>query len=77
MMNMVCTLFRMTPEEAWRGFTVNAAKALGLTGICGVLEAGARADFAVWDADHPRDLAYRFGHQPLQQLVIGGNTISQ
>ncbi len=77
MMNMACTLFRMTPEEVWRGFTVNAAKALGLTGICGVLQAGARADFAVWDADHPRDLAYRFGHQPLQQLVIGGNTISQ
>ncbi|HNY46209.1 MAG TPA: amidohydrolase family protein, partial [Casimicrobium sp.] len=75
--NMACTLFRMTPEEAWRGFTVNAAKALGLTGITGVLQAGARADFAVWDADHPRDLAYRFGHQPLQQLVIGGNTISQ
>ncbi len=76
MMNMACTLFRMTPEVAWRGFSVNAARALGLAGTCGVLEAGARADFAVWDAEHPRDLAYRFGHRPLQQLVIGGNTIS-
>ena len=77
MMNMACTLFRMTPEEAWRGFTVNAAKALGLTGTCGVLQAGARADFAVWDVDHPRDLVYRFGHQPLRQLVISEETISQ
>ncbi len=72
MMNMACTLFRMTPEEAWRGFTVNAARALGLPDTFGVLRAGSRADFAVWDADHPRDLAYRFGHCPLRRLVAGG-----
>ncbi len=72
MMNMACTLFRMTPVEAWRGFTVNAAKALGLPETYGVLRAGSRADFAVWDADHPRDLAYRFGHHPLLRLVAGG-----
>ncbi len=77
MMNMACTLFRMTPEEAWRGFTVNAAKALALTGTRGVLQTGSRADFAVWDADHPRDLVYRFGHQPLRQLVVGGKRISR
>lgn len=71
-MNMACTLFRMTPEEAWRGFTVNAARALGLPGTFGVLRAGSRADFAVWDADHPRDLVYRFGHHPLRRLVAGG-----
>ena len=76
MMNMACTLFRMTPEEAWRGFTVNAARALGLSDSFGVLRAGSRADFAVWDADHPRDLVYRFGHHPLRQLVAGGVDIS-
>ena len=72
MMNMACTLFRMTPEEVWRGFTVNAAKALGLSETYGVLRAGSRADFAVWDADHPRDLVYRFGHHPLRRLIAGG-----
>jgi imidazolonepropionase len=72
MMNMACTLFRLTPEEAWRGFTVNAARALGLSHTYGVLRAGSRADFAVWDAEHPRDLVYRFGHHPLRRLVAGG-----
>ena len=75
-MNMACTLFRMTPNEAWRGFTVNAARALGLPDSYGVLRAGSRADFAVWDADHPRDLVYRFGHHPLRQLVRGGVEIT-
>lgn len=72
MMNMACTLFRLTPEEAWRGFTVNAARALGLPNTYGVLRAGSRADFAVWDVDHPRDLVYRFGHHPLRRLIAGG-----
>ncbi len=72
MMSMACTLFRMTPVEAWRGFTVNAARALGLPKTYGVLRAGSRADFAVWDADHPRDLAYRFGHHSLRRLIAGG-----
>ena len=72
MMNMACTLFRMTPEEAWRGFTVNAARALGLPDSYGQIRAGSRADFAIWDAEHPRDLVYRFGHHPLKQLVSRG-----
>ncbi len=76
MMNMACTLFRMTPEEAWRGFTVNAARALGLPPTYGMLGAGSRADFAVWDAEHPRDLVYRFGHHPLQQLIQGGQRVA-
>ena len=76
MMNMACTLFRMTPEEVWRGFTVNAARALGLPDSYGVLRAGSRADFAVWDADHPRDLVYRFGHHPLRTLIAGGIDVS-
>ena len=75
MMSMACALFRMTPEEAWRGFTVNAARALGLPDSYGQLRAGSRADFAVWDAEHPRDLVYRFGHHPLRQLVSGGRIV--
>ena len=71
MLNMACTLFRLTPEEAWRGVTVNAARALGLADR-GRLVAGARADFVVWDAEHPRELAYRFGHNPCHRVVCGG-----
>ena len=72
MLNMACTLFRLTPEEAWRGITVNAARALGLADR-GVLAAGRRADFAVWDASHPRELAYRFGQpNPCRRVVCGG-----
>ena len=71
MLNMACTLFGLTPEEAWRGITVHAARALGLADR-GVLAGGMRADFAVWDAEHPRELAYRFGHNPCRRVVCGG-----
>ena len=71
MLNMACTLFRLTPEEAWRGITVNAARALGLADR-GMLAAGLRADFVVWDAAHPRELAYRYGHNPCRRVVRGG-----
>ena len=71
MLNMACTLFRLTPEEAWRGVTVNAARALGLQDR-GTLAPGQRADFVVWDAEHPRELAYRFGHNPCLRVVFGG-----
>jgi imidazolonepropionase len=71
MLNMACTLFRLTPEEAWRGVTVNAARALGLADR-GMLAAGQRADFAVWDAEHPREMAYRFGHNPCRRVVHAG-----
>ena len=71
MLNMACTLFRLTPEEAWRGITVNAARALGLPDR-GMLKAGQRADFVVWDAEHPREMAYRFGHNPCRRVVFGG-----
>ena len=71
MLNMACTLFRLTPEEAWRGVTTHAARALGLHDH-GMLAAGQRADFVVWDAGHPREIAYRFGHNPCRRVVRGG-----
>jgi hypothetical protein len=71
MLNMACTLFRLTPEEALRGVTQHAARALGLTDR-GQLIAGQRADFVVWQAEHPRELAYWFGRNPCQRVVVAG-----
>ena len=70
-MNMGCTLFRMTPEEALRGVTTHAARALGLKD-CGQIAPGLRADLAVWDVAHPAELAYRIGFNPLHARIIGG-----
>ena len=70
-MNMGCTLFRMTPEEALAGVTRNAARALRL-GDCGTIEPGKRADLAIWDVKHPAELAYRIGFNPLFQRMFGG-----
>ena len=71
MVSMACTFFRMTPEEAVRGVTVNGARALGLADR-GRLAAGQRADFAVWDLQHPNELAYWFGHNPCRRVVVAG-----
>ena len=71
MISMACTFFRMTPEEAVRGVTVNGARALGLTDR-GSLQAGQRADFAVWDLEHPNELAYWFGRNPCRRVIAGG-----
>jgi imidazolonepropionase len=70
-LNMGCTLFRMTPEEALRGASCNAARALGLTDT-GTIAVGLRADFAVWDVKHPAELAYRIGFNPLYARIFGG-----
>lgn len=70
-MNMASTFFRLTPEEALAGVTRNAARALGLTDR-GQLAPGLRADLAVWDCDHPAELAYRIGFNPLHQRIVGG-----
>lgn len=70
-MNMGCTLFRLTPEEALAGVTRHAARALGLTDR-GTLEPGSRADLAVWDAARPAELVYRIGANPLHARFMEG-----
>jgi len=71
-LNMACTLFRLTPEEALAGATRVAAQALGLNDR-GVLAEGMRADIAIWDIEHPAELAYRVGFNPLHHRIFGGS----
>ncbi len=71
MLNMACTLFRLTPEESLAGVTRNAARALGLNDR-GVLAPGLRADFVLWDVDSPAELSYAFGSCPRTQTVFNG-----
>ena len=70
-MSMACTLFRLTPEEALRAATVNAARALGLQDR-GTLVAGQRADVVVWNAHHPAELAYWIGGSLAARVFAGG-----
>ena len=72
-MNMAATLFRLTPEEALRGVTLNAAKALGLDSQKGSITAGKQADLAVWRVQHPAELTYRIGFNPIEMSIHGGN----
>ncbi len=74
-MNMACTLFCLTPEEALAGVTRNGARALGLQATHGTLEAGRRADFALWDIDSPAVLAYSMGANPNLGAVRGGKPV--
>lgn len=74
-LNMACTLFRMTPEEALAGVTREGARALSLADSHGTLEVGKAADFAVWDIEHPAELAYRIGFNPLAFAVKDGRRI--
>ncbi|MBP9929362.1 MAG: imidazolonepropionase [Rhodoferax sp.] len=71
MVNMACTLFRLTPLEAVLGVTAHGARALGRNDR-GRLVAGNRADFVAWDLQHPHELAYWFGHNPCQRVIAGG-----
>jgi imidazolonepropionase len=70
-MAMASRVFGLSPEESLAGATRNAARALGLADR-GVLDVGKRADFAIWDIGHPRDLSYWLGSQPLSGLFIAG-----
>ena len=70
-MNMACTLFRMTPDEALAGVTTHAATGLGLSDR-GRSAPGQRADLAIWEARHPAELSYRIGATPLYARIYGG-----
>jgi imidazolonepropionase len=74
--NMACTFFRLTPEEALRGITVNAARALGLSDR-GTLAVGKRADLVVWNARQPAELCYWIGGGLVRQVWIGGVNAKQ
>lgn len=70
-MNMACTLFKLTPEEALLGVTCNAAQALGLTDR-GTISPGMIADISLWNVSHPSELCYRIGFNPLNQRLHPG-----
>jgi imidazolonepropionase len=72
MLNMGCTLFDMTPEEALAGVTRHAAMALGRDDRLGTIEVGKQADFVLWDIDRPAELAYRIAANPCHLVVKGG-----
>lgn len=71
MLNMACTLFRLTPEEALAGVTRHAARALGLHDR-GVLATGLRADFVLWDVRTPAELSYAIGLNPRRATFVEG-----
>ena len=74
-MNMACTLFSLTPEEALAGATRNGARALGMQATHGTLEAGKQADLALWEIESPAELAYAIGANPSAGVVRCGETL--
>ena len=75
-MALASRVFGLTPEESLACTTRVAARVLGLGDDRGTLEIGKRADIAVWNVDHPRDLSYWLGTQPLSSLLIAGRAAS-
>ena len=75
MLNMACTLFRLTPAEALAGVTCHGAKALGLSENKGQLSLGFDADIALWNIDRPAELCYQFGVNPLDTLFVAGQKV--
>jgi imidazolonepropionase len=71
-LNMACTLFRLTPEEALAGATCHAARALGLGATHGTIEPGKACDLALWAVDSPGELAYALGANPCVEAVKAG-----
>ena len=76
-MHLACYLFRMTPEEALKGFTVNAARALGLSDSAGRIAVGRAADLAAWDTDDPRGISYAIGGTPCLGVLKNGRIVHQ
>ena len=74
-MQLACAHFKLTPEEALRGATVHAARALGLLDR-GVLRVGARADFVRWQVGHPAELCYWLGGTLAGDVVAGGRRVN-
>lgn len=72
MMNMACTLFGLTPEEALAGTTIHAAKALGLAESHGELKVGKLADFVCWDVESPGELSYWLGGNLMKSRIKSG-----
>jgi imidazolonepropionase len=75
MLNMACTLFRLTPVEALAGVTTHGAKALGLADKKGQLQVGFDADIALWNIGQPAELCYQFGVNPLSHLMVAGKLV--
>ena len=75
MLNMACTLLRMTVAEALAGVMQHAARALGQSQRHGALAVGRDADFVLWDIDSPAELAYWFGRNPCRCVVRGGRVV--
>jgi imidazolonepropionase len=72
-MNMACTLFRLTPAEALRGVTINAARALGLQTEIGSIEVGKQADIVLWNVTKPSMLSYQIGINPCAAVMQAGS----
>jgi imidazolonepropionase len=75
-MNFACTLLGLSPEEALRGMTSVAAQALGLGDQCGRLAPGLLADLAIWDVEHPAELAYGLGGNPCHAVYKRGRRVT-
>ncbi len=73
---MACTLFRLTPEEALRGVTVHAARALGFSDR-GTLAVGQRADLVIWNARRPAELCYWIGGNLARRIYVAGESVSR
>ena len=72
MLNMACTLFGMTPQEALAGVTRHAAQALGLQQEVGTLQVGKRADLVLWAVNDPAELSYRIGGNSCERVMFNG-----